>query len=120
MLVKLRTVPKFYLLHADGVGEYAMRRGDGARCLFVFTGRKTICDFIERMEQPEHKAFTAVDFDSAQLLGLLREVLPQNRFVAVNPVANCQFSPIEMQDFVRALGASDGWVEDGNDVGSPP
>ena len=95
VFVTLRPDSMFYVLHVDGVGEYTMRRQDGARCLFVFTSEKTVSDFVELMERPEHKDFTAISFTLHQMIGLLTDMLPRVQMIAIDPPANLSFLPLQ-------------------------
>ena len=98
--------PPLYALHVDGVGEYAMRRQDGTRCLFLFTNKRTISDFVELMERPEHKEFTAIPFDSVSaIVGLLFEIRSHTQMVAIDPVAYCEFTPVEIDRVIAELQA---------------
>ena len=99
----------FYVLHVDGVGEYAMRHENGMRCMFVFASKRTISNFVELMELPKHKQFTAVPFESSAIVGFLSEIRPHTQMVAIDPVAHCEFTPIEIDDFIAGLQAGQRW-----------
>lgn len=96
----------YYILHVDGVGEYAMRHENGTRCMFVFTSEQTISDFVELMEMPKHKQFSAIPFDTNSLIGFLREIRAQTQTVAIDPRANCEFAPVAVDDFINAINAA--------------
>jgi len=94
-------IPPIYVLHVDGVGEYAMRREDGTRCMFVFTSKDTIAQFVELMERPEHKDFTAIPLDTSQLITtFLSEIKQHTQMIAVDPPANCEFAPVAIDDLI--------------------
>ena len=100
----LRHDSVFYVLHVDGIGEYAMRNEDGIRCLFLFTSRDTITRFVELIELPEHKNYTAVEFDLPKIIGFLQDIRSHTPAIAIDPVANCEFTPVAIKDFLHALG----------------
>jgi hypothetical protein len=93
----------YYILHVDGFGDYAMRHENGIRCIFVFTSKQTVSDFVELMEMPEHNEYTAISFDTASLVGFLSEIRPHTKAVAVDPHANCEFTPLAVDDFLNAI-----------------
>lgn len=97
-----RLIPPIYVLHADGVGEFAMRNESGNRCMFVFTSRDSVIRFCELMERPNHTELTAIELDSAELiLTFLREIKQTTELIAIDPVANCEFTPVAVDDFIH-------------------
>jgi len=93
----------YYVLHVDGIGEYGARSEKGDRCLFIFTSRKAVSDFVELMELPEHKHFTAVSFDAGSLVELLVGARPIVRQVAIDPATKFEFAPVQLDDFLDRL-----------------
>lgn len=71
--------------------------------MFVFTSKQRISDFVELMELPEHKEFTAIPFDTASLVDFLSEIQLHTQAVAVDPRANCEFTPLAVNDFLDAI-----------------
>lgn len=82
-----------------------MHHEDGTRCMFVFTSKQTISDFVELMEMPRHKQFSAIPFETNSLLGFLREIGGQVEAIALDPLAYCEFTPVAIDDFVSTLNA---------------
>ena len=80
-----------------------MKRADGVRCLFIFTGKQSISQFVELMERPQHSDFTAVPFDRESLIDFLSDTRLMNNMVAIDPVADCEFSPIEVGQFINSI-----------------
>jgi len=106
VFLKLRPDSVFYVLHVDGVGEYAMRNADGTRCLFLFTTEQSVSRFVELMELPKQKSFTAMSFDLKQIAEMLLSVLDHTQAIAIDPVADCEFTPVRITDFLHALGVN--------------
>jgi hypothetical protein len=71
--------------------------------MVVFTSKQTVTDFVELMEMPEHKEFTAIAFDTASLVGFLSEIRPHTQAVAIDPPADCEFEPRAIDDFLDAI-----------------
>ena len=78
-----------------------MRHADGSRCMFVFTSKDRITRFVELMERPDHKDFTAIPLESTDIISnFLREIKQHTQMIAVDPVANCEFAPVAIADLV--------------------
>ena len=92
-----------YVLHVDGVGEFAMKNSQGGRCLFLFTSQQAVTVFVERMELPTHKEFTAIPFDAESLARLLSEPIPGTQMVAIDPPSKFEFTPMNVNEFLNRL-----------------
>ena len=93
----------YYILRVDGVGEYGARHESGAWCLFVFASEKTISDFVERKEMPEHKRYTSVAFEIGLLIDFLSTSRATVQAVAVDPPTDFEFVPVAFDDFLDHL-----------------
>lgn len=102
----LKPDSRFYVLHVDGVGDYGMTSDSGLHCLFLFTSKHAISGFVDRMEMPDHKAFTAIDFDLRQVADLLSDTAGIVHSIAFDPESDCDFTPVSRADFLRAVGSA--------------
>lgn len=105
MYITLHQDSLFYLLRVDGIGEYAMGDGEGNHCLFAFSGRETVTEFVGRMELPTHLNFIAISYDIPSFTALLRDILPRFGLIAIDPISKFEFAPVHMKDFLNAIAA---------------
>lgn len=93
----------YYILRVDGVGECAIQNEDGTQCLFLFTTRETIGDFIEATKPPKGKKLCATPLDTDSLVLLLTDVRDDVQTIAIDPPTNCEFAPMTVDEFLASL-----------------
>ena len=100
-MLKIKTIQGFFVLHVDGVGEYAMKNEDGQRCMLLFSTQAAVVNFVERMEMPTYKSWTALEVSPDNVVPFLDELQKSTPLIAFDPNFNDELSPVRIADILR-------------------
>ena len=100
-MLKIKIIQGFFVLHVDGVGEYAMKNEDGQRCMLLFSTQAAVVNFVERMEMPTYKSWTALEISPDNVVPFLDELQKSTPLIAFDPNFNDELSPFRISDILR-------------------